>query len=66
MSVTWMAVIAALIALDTTVPWRRAATGTTVVILLALGVLVLVAPDVVPALTRPGPSPAGGMPGMGS
>jgi predicted metal-binding membrane protein len=66
MSVAWMAVIAALIALEKTVPWRRAATGTTVVVLLALGILVLVAPDVVPALTLPGPAPAGGMPGMGS
>jgi predicted metal-binding membrane protein len=53
MSVTWMACIAALIAAEKTLPWRRAATFGTTAILLALGVLVLAAPDAVPALTIP-------------
>jgi predicted metal-binding membrane protein len=64
MSVTWMAVVAGLIAVEKTVPWRRAGTAVTVVLLVALGVLVLVAPHSIPALHLPGPSPAAGMPGM--
>ena len=39
---------------EKTLPWRRTATHGTATILLALGVLVLVAPDVLPALTVPG------------
>jgi predicted metal-binding membrane protein len=54
MSIAWMALVAALIAVEKVVPWRRAATVATVAILLALGVLVLAAPDLVPALTIPG------------
>ncbi len=53
MSVAWMAFVAALIAVEKTLPWRRAATYGTAAILLALGVLVLAAPDVIPALTIP-------------
>jgi predicted metal-binding membrane protein len=53
MSVAWMACIAALIAVEKTLPWRRAATYGTAAILLVLGVLVLAAPDVIPALTIP-------------
>jgi predicted metal-binding membrane protein len=60
MSVTWMAVVAGLIAIEKTVPWRRAGTTVTVALLLALGVLLLVAPEAIPALHLPGPSPAGG------
>jgi predicted metal-binding membrane protein len=53
MSVAWMAFVAALIALEKTLPWRRVATYTTAGLLLALGLLILVAPDAVPALTVP-------------
>jgi predicted metal-binding membrane protein len=54
MSATWMAIVAGLIATEKTLPWRRAATYGTALVLLALGVLVLVAPDALPALTIPG------------
>jgi predicted metal-binding membrane protein len=54
MSVIWMAVVAALIAFEKSLPWRRPATWPTVGILFTLGVLVLVAPEAVPALSLPG------------
>ena len=54
MSLVWMAFVAALIAAEKTLPWRRVATYGTAAILLVLGVLLLAAPDVVPALTTPG------------
>jgi predicted metal-binding membrane protein len=53
MSVSWMAVVAALIAIEKTLPWRRFVTYATALVLLTLGVLVLAAPDVLPALTTP-------------
>lgn len=56
MSVVWMAVVAALIAFEKLIPSRRAATYGTATILCALGVLVLVAPDAIPAFTVPGGS----------
>jgi predicted metal-binding membrane protein len=66
MSVTWMAVVAGLIAMEKTLPWRRTATYGTALVLLTLGVLVLVAPDVLPGLTVPGHSPMPPMTPMGS
>jgi predicted metal-binding membrane protein len=57
MSIIWMAFVAALIAIEKTVPWRRVAIYGTAMILLVLGVLLLVAPDAVPGLTIPGESP---------
>jgi len=57
MSITWMAVVAGLIAVEKTLPWRRAATYGTAVVLLALGVLLLAAPDAVPGFTVPGGQP---------
>ena len=54
MSVTWMAIVAGLIAIEKILPWRRAATYATALVLLALGVLVLAAPDALPGLTVPG------------
>jgi predicted metal-binding membrane protein len=54
MSVVWMALVAGLIALEKLLPSRRIATYGTAALLLALGVLMLVAPDVLPALTTPG------------
>ena len=44
MSVTWMAVVAGLIALEKTTPWRRVATYGTTAALGVLGVVMLVAP----------------------
>jgi hypothetical protein len=49
-----MAVVAGLIAFEKVVPFRPAATYVTAVILLVLGVLVLAAPDAIPAFTVPG------------
>jgi predicted metal-binding membrane protein len=54
MSVVWMAVVAGLIAFEKLIPWRRVATYGTAALLLVLGVLMLVAPDVIPTLTIPG------------
>jgi predicted metal-binding membrane protein len=65
MSIVWRAFVAGLIAIEKTVPWRRAAVYGTAAILLGLGVLVLVAPDAIPALTTPGTNPMPEM-GMGS
>jgi predicted metal-binding membrane protein len=66
MSVTWMAVVAGLIAVEKTLPWRRVATYGTTAVLLVLGVLLLAAPDAIPALTVPGSGPMGEMEQMGS
>ena len=54
MSVAWMAVVAGLIAIEKTLPWRRVATYGTAALLLTLGVLVLAAPRAIPALSVPG------------
>ena len=54
MSIAWMAFVAALIAAEKTLPWRRTVTYGTAAILLLLAVLVLAAPDVIPGLTIPG------------
>ena len=54
MSVVWMAIVAVLIAAEKVLPWRRTATYGTAGILLGLGILLLAAPDAVPALTIPG------------
>jgi predicted metal-binding membrane protein len=54
MSLAWMAFIAGLIALEKLIPSRRLATYGTAGLLLALGLLVLVAPELVPAFTIPG------------
>ena len=54
MSIVWMAVVAGLIAFEKLIPSRRVATYGTAGVLLVLGVLLLVAPDVIPAFTIPG------------
>jgi predicted metal-binding membrane protein len=54
MSVVWMAFVAALIAIEKTLPWRRAATWGTTAVLLVLAVLLVAAPDAIPWLTIPG------------
>jgi predicted metal-binding membrane protein len=56
MSVSWMALVAAIIAAEKALPWRRAVTYGTAAVLLALAVLVLAAPDGLPGLTVPGSS----------
>jgi predicted metal-binding membrane protein len=54
MSVSWMAFVAAIIAVEKTVPWRRrVVTYATAAVLLVLGIVMLVTPDVLPALTIP-------------
>jgi predicted metal-binding membrane protein len=65
MSLAWMAFVAALIALEKTVPFGRAMTYATAALLFAVGVAVLAAPDAVPGLTVPsdaGASTDGDMP----
>lgn len=54
MSAVWMAMVAGLIAIEKTLPWRRLATYGTTAILLALGVLLFAIPDALPGLTIPG------------
>jgi predicted metal-binding membrane protein len=53
MSVAWMAFVAALIALEKTLPWGRATTYATAALLLVLGVALIAAPDAVPGLVVP-------------
>jgi predicted metal-binding membrane protein len=55
MSVSWMAFVAAIIAVEKTVPWhQRVVTYATSAALLLLGILVLAAREALPALTIPG------------
>jgi predicted metal-binding membrane protein len=54
MSLAWMAFVAALIALEKTVPWGRAVTYATAAVLLALGIALIAAPQAVPGLSNPG------------
>jgi predicted metal-binding membrane protein len=53
MSVSWMAFVAGIIAVEKTLPWRRGVTYSTAVVLAVIGVLLLVAPQVLPWLTIP-------------
>jgi predicted metal-binding membrane protein len=57
MSLAWMAFVAALIALEKLLPWRRVAVYGTAVILVVLGVLLLAAPDSIPGLMVPSADP---------
>jgi predicted metal-binding membrane protein len=66
MSVTWMAVVAGLIAIEKTIPWRRVASLGTALVLVCLGVLLLVAPHAIPWLTTPVTGPMSSMTTMGS
>jgi predicted metal-binding membrane protein len=54
MSLTWMAFVAALIAIEKALPWRRVATWGTAIALLTLAVAVIAAPHALPALMVPG------------
>jgi predicted metal-binding membrane protein len=53
MSVSWMALVAGVIAVEKTLPWRSAVTYATAALLLVLGVLLLVAPAAIPGLSTP-------------
>ena len=54
MSVSWMAFVAGIIAVEKTVPWRRRVVAyATSAVLLVLGILVLAVPEALPALTIP-------------
>lgn len=59
MSIAWTALVAGLVALEKTLPWRRVATRAATATLTMLGLLLLVAPDAIPGLTLPA---AGQMP----
>jgi predicted metal-binding membrane protein len=60
MSVLWMAVVAAVIAFQKTVPWPRAASCGAALVLVVLAAFVLFAPDALPGLTTPnGAAPMG-------
>ena len=61
MSVVWMAFVSAVIAAEKLVPWQRVATYGTTTILLALALLLVLAPHALPGLTIP----AGGSMNMG-
>jgi predicted metal-binding membrane protein len=53
MSLAWMALVAALIALEKTLPWGRATTYATATLLLVLGAALIAAPEAVPGLSMP-------------
>ena len=53
MSIAWMALIAALIAVEKTIPWRRAAVWGTAAVLVALALAVVAIPNDVPGLVIP-------------
>ena len=61
MSLTWMVLVAALIALEKTLPWPRAATWGTALVLAILAVWVAAAPGALPGLTVPGEPSGQGM-----
>ncbi len=54
MSVTWMALVAALIAAERMLPWAGASRLATAVVLVVLGMAVALGPESVPGLTVPG------------
>jgi predicted metal-binding membrane protein len=64
MSIVWMTVIAGLIAIEKTLPWRRVATYGATLVLLVLGVLLFAAPRAVPGLTIPSSGSMSQMAGM--
>ena len=66
MSVTWMAIVAGLIAIEKVLPWRRTATYGTALVLATLGALVLLAPGTLPGITVPARHPMPVMTSVGS
>jgi predicted metal-binding membrane protein len=66
MSIGWMALIAAMIALEKLLPWRAVANHSVAALLVALGLAVAFVPDKVPGLTLPNsPEAARAMDSMG-
>jgi predicted metal-binding membrane protein len=66
MSIGWMVLIAALIALEKLLPWKDAANRSVAAVLVVLGLAVAFAPDQVPGLTLPdSPEAARAMESMG-
>jgi predicted metal-binding membrane protein len=63
MSLAWMALVGALIALEKTLPAHRGVTYATAALLLVLGVALIAAPGAIPGLTVPG---SGAMESMGA
>jgi predicted metal-binding membrane protein len=53
MSPLWMVLVAALIMIEKTLPWRRVATSGVTVVLVVLAVLAIAAPDVLAGFTMP-------------
>jgi predicted metal-binding membrane protein len=53
MSLAWMAVIAAMIAIEKLLPWKGVATRGVMAVLLVLAIAVAVSPESVPGLTLP-------------
>ena len=54
MSLVWMALVAALITIEKTLPWRRVATWSCAAVLLVLAVALMAAPQAIPGLVVPG------------
>jgi predicted metal-binding membrane protein len=65
MSVTWMVFVAALIAVEKVLPWRRVAMWGTAAVLLALAIGMVAAPHAVPGLVVPS-GPQHAMQSMGA
>lgn len=65
MSITWMAVVSALIAAEKTLPWKRPVTYATALLLAALALGVAVWPGSTPGLHVPGAASSGSMSDMG-
>ena len=66
MSIGWMVLIAAVIALEKLLPWKAVANRSVAVLLLVLGLAVALVPDKVPGLTLPdSPAAAQAMDSMG-
>jgi predicted metal-binding membrane protein len=61
MSVTWMGLMAGLVALEKAGPWPRAARAATALVLAGLAIGILAAPHDVPGLVVPGSSGAHAM-----
>jgi predicted metal-binding membrane protein len=64
MSVTWMAVVAALIFAEKVLPFGAHLSGAIAVALVAFGLWIALSPNSVPGLTEPGMAMPSGQPGM--
>jgi predicted metal-binding membrane protein len=61
MSITWMAVVSGVIAVEKMLPWRRTVTYGTALLLVALALFLIVSPSALPGLTVPGHAGSGMM-----